>query len=946
MKLSRRNFIKRGVIAGITVYTVPALAQFKLDLDGQSNQVSPELYEKWSTNGETNFRIDAIAKVTGEKIYGRDLRATDIEGWPNSQAFAYYIRATKADQLYEGIDIDFLPAPLKPIKIITAEMLEQDGIVLPHFYGKNPLVKIGTVPDYLGQAVALLIFDNFLAYSEAKSLLQFNPSVVKYGAKAPLAYKTMNPWGVHRITRMEGNPAGTLPDKYSPLQNGLPHVDYVDYKPNWPAPNANGTPLEQQMAVASEISKNFENEDYYILNRTYKTQFVDPMFMEPECFNGWYDEKTQTFHTIPTLQSIEDFYTNVANMLANGPLAGKVKDLIVHSPYVGGGFGGKDHSITAYYGLIAAMYHHNPVRLANDRFEQFQSGLKRHPFIMENRLAVDKKTGKFQGIISNMQLDGGGRANLSSAVASVGASGLQSIYYFPQNDITAVAYVSENPAAGSMRGFGTVQTMFAMENMVNEAAQVLNIDPIELRLRNALQPGQANTQGGVPTSPERYTDILKEVQKHDMWTKRAERKKAHEAKYPNQKFGTGFAICTKKFGTGNDAPATYIEMNEKGQLIAGITAVEMGTGAQTGQAAVMSKYLGHGADIMNLTEVKTWDALQMQATKSPYAMTEDYVKQMQQNPRWVTTKVFDSAASNSAYFQSKTTENAAKIIFRYGLWPAAKAIWSKLYFSGSQYADINFGAPEEATWVDGKLTTRGFIPLDLPTLAQYAHQHGFVTSAMVHSYNSWAWVEADFTIEGETQRYELDAVAVKYGKGASKDKQALMTSQGWHVLDRTNTAYPSPALRHAMGTYYAPCATIVDVAIDMGSGATNVIRTQSWVDAGQVIVKELVEGQLEGGIAMGIGHALYETLPSGEEGPGNGTWNLNRYQVSRANNVGVWEMNSILVPPVGKNDQYKGIAEVVMIPVIPAIIEAIYQATGTRFYHTPVTPADMREALQ
>ncbi len=53
-----------------------------------------------------------------------------------------------------------------------------------------------------------------------------------------------------------------------------------------------------------------------------------------------------------------------------------------------------------------------------------------------------------------MELDGGGRENFSSVVAEVGASALQSIYYFLKNDITAVANVSENPASGSMRGFG------------------------------------------------------------------------------------------------------------------------------------------------------------------------------------------------------------------------------------------------------------------------------------------------------------------------------------------------------------------------------------------------------------------------------------------------------------------------------------------------------------
>ncbi|HIF9421604.1 TPA: xanthine dehydrogenase family protein molybdopterin-binding subunit [Photobacterium damselae] len=945
VELSRRSFIKQGVMAGICIYTVPALARFNLNLDGSSSLISPELESSWKSNFKVNFRTDAVAKVTGEKVYGRDLRAGDIDEWPNQQYWAYYIRVDRADHIYEGIDINFLPQNAKPTTVITAETLIKDNVQLPPFYGVNMLVAEGQTPDYLGQAAALLIFDSFLTFNRAKSMIQFNDNVIKYGKKTPLVANSLDPWGTWRITRVEGNSKGTLPDLYSPLKNGLNFPNYVDHKPFWPQANANGSSLEQQMSVAKTIESAMYEPDNFILDRRYQTQIIDPMFMEPECFNGWYDKQTQTMHTIPTSQSPADFYRYATLMLSQGPLAGKVKNLVVHSPYIGGGFGGKDHSILPYYGLLAAMYCDKPVRMANDRFQQFQSGLKRHPFDMHNRLSINKKTGKFQGIISSMSLDGGGRENFSSVVAEVGASALQSIYYFPRNDITAVANVSDNPDAGSMRGFGTLQTMAAMEMMVNEAAQLLNIDPIDLRLRNAIKVGQANTQGAVPTSTEHYKEILKQVQNHEIWTQKEQRRKEFEAKNPNKKFGTGFAICTKDYGAGNEAPSTYIEMDRTGNLVLGVAVVEIGTGAQTSQAAVIEPYFGRPADTVNLAEVEGWAPLQLIETESAFTMSQSYQDKMQQNPRWTPSVELASSASNSAYFQSKATENAAKIVFEYGLWPAAKAIWSKLYYSGSEYSDIDFGPMEDAVWVDGKLSAQGMVPLELSMLAQYAHQHGLVTSAMVHSFNRWAWVESDFTIEGNTQRYELDAVAIKYGSGASADKQKLMSSEGWHLLDRSNVRYPATALNNAMVVYYAPCATVVDLAVELGTGKVEIVRTHTWLDAGKVIVKELVEGQIEGGLVMGIGHALHEYLPSGNEGPGDGSWNLNRYHVPLAPDVGVWNMEHTLMPPFNNSDQRKGIAEVVMIPIVPAITEALYQITNTRFYHLPVTAQNIKEAL-
>lgn len=84
------------------------------------------------------------------------------------------------------------------------------------------------------------------------------------------------------------------------------------------------------------------------------------------------------------------------------------------------------------------------------------------------------------------------------------------------------------------------------------------------------------------------------------------------------------------------------------------------------------------------------------------------------------------------------------------------------------------------------------------------------------------------------------------------------------------------------------------------------MRHHSLVDSGQMIVPELVSGQLQGGLAMGIGHALMEELPLYEEGPGNGTWNFNRYTLPRAKNVAVWNQTAIILRRCLKPHQPEG----------------------------------------
>jgi CO/xanthine dehydrogenase Mo-binding subunit len=296
-----------------------------------------------------------------------------------------------------------------------------------------------------------------------------------------------------------------------------------------------------------------------------------------------------------------------------------------------------------------------------------------------------------------------------------------------------------------------------------------------------------------------------------------------------------------------------------------------------------------------------------------------------------------------AYFQGHATKECCRIVFDHGLWPAAKAIWSGGALGGASSSDVI--RKEDARWVDGKLTADGQQPLSLQTLAKKMHDMGGVNSAMVHTFNRWRWATADFDIGGKLDNYAIDALAVQYGDGADSKKKRAMTSEGWHLLDRKNMSYPDTVRNNAFVTYYSPAAIIVDVAVDKKTHQVEVLRTSSWLECGRPIVEDLVLGQMEGGLAMGIGHALLEELPSGAAGPGDGSWNITGYKVPFAKDVGVWQQEHHILPPLSDTDPNKGCAEVVCIPVIAAIQEGIYQATGARINSTPMTAEKIKRAL-
>ena len=80
---------------------------------------------------------------------------------------------------------------------------------------------------------------------------------------------------------------------------------------------------------------------------------------------------------------------------------------------------------------------------------------------------------------------------------------------------------------------------------------------------------------------------------------------------------------------------------------------------------------------------------------------------------------------------------------------------------------------------------------------------------MVHSYNRWAWATAAFDLPDGRYEGAIDALAVKYGTGAGADRKALMTTDGFHRLDRVSVNFPPVALERIDVGYAGAAGTIV-----------------------------------------------------------------------------------------------------------------------------------------
>jgi CO/xanthine dehydrogenase Mo-binding subunit len=166
----------------------------------------------------------------------------------------------------------------------------------------------------------------------------------------------------------------------------------------------------------------------------------------------------------------------------------------IHLAGVGGAFGGREDLSMQIHGALLALKTNRPVKMVYNREESFAGHVHRHPAKIwaEHRADGD---GKLVCVRMKILLDGGAYASSSTAVCSNAASFACGPYAVPNALIECKAVFTNNPPCGAMRGFGAVQTCFAAEGQMDKLAAALSVDPVQLRLRNALAYGDSLPTG-------------------------------------------------------------------------------------------------------------------------------------------------------------------------------------------------------------------------------------------------------------------------------------------------------------------------------------------------------------------------------------------------------------------------------------------------------------------
>ncbi|HWC81872.1 MAG TPA: xanthine dehydrogenase subunit D [Pseudonocardiaceae bacterium] len=178
---------------------------------------------------------------------------------------------------------------------------------------------------------------------------------------------------------------------------------------------------------------------------------------------------------------------------------------------VGGAFGGREDLSMQVHASLLALHTGRPVKMVYNREDSFFGHVHRHPAVLRYEHGATRD-GKLVYVKAKIYLDGGAYASSTPAVVANAATLGVGPYDVPNVAIDCWGVYTNNPPCGAMRGFGAVQAGFAYESQMDRLATELGMDPVELRMRNAMAQGSVMPTGQLVDAPAPVAELLRLVQ--------------------------------------------------------------------------------------------------------------------------------------------------------------------------------------------------------------------------------------------------------------------------------------------------------------------------------------------------------------------------------------------------------------------------------------------------
>ncbi|MBI3091448.1 MAG: molybdopterin-dependent oxidoreductase [Candidatus Tectomicrobia bacterium] len=744
-------------------------------------------------------RIDGVEKATGQARYTADLRLPRL-------LHGKVVRSSVPHARIRAIDLGHA-RKVPGVKAILT------GLDLPdHRFGlmvqdQRPLARDKV--RFIGDEVAAVVASHADAAAEAADLVR-----IEYD-ELPAVYdvfEAMQP-EAPRLHEVEGNVAYRLA-----FQRG--NVD--------------------EALAASDV----------VVSARYRTSAVHPLPLEPMvCVAEPHADGRLTIYT-----------PNQNIFLARGHLAKALRlpldRLRLVQLAIGGGFGAKLDMPVHVQAAVMALAVRQPVRLLLDRHEDFSCTMARVPMTVDLTLGARRDgtlTAKRQRIIA----DNGAYSSHAPAILASSSTKGDSLYRVRNVACEGLLVYTNKTPTGAFRGYGNPQLTFALESHMDVLAEALGIDPVELRLKNAMRPGEVSVHGntihsgGAEVCLRRALQVLPPLPEV-----RAPRGPGGRLTRRGRGVACGIHVSGARGFVNWDGGAAQIHLHEDGtaRLLNGDG--EMGQGSMTTLAQIVAEELGLKTEDVRVAPPDT--------DTSPYGL--------------------GSFASRLTVTTGHAVRNAAREVRR-------------------QLCDVAADALEvsadDLEFVDRRIRLRG------------SPQHGM-------------------------------SVADAAARAVFRQGGAPIMGQG--VYDAPTTlADPVTKYGDTSSTYVFMCQ-VADVEVDLETGRVTVLNLYSAHDIGKVMNPLGAEGQVEGGVAQGLGFALSEEVIT--QGGKIQNADLTDYRLLTA-----LDLPAIAYDLLETNDPIgpygaKALGETPLVPTAAAVANAVRAATGVRISELPLSPARVLAALR
>ena len=748
--------------------------------------------------GTPRPRLDAPEKVTGATRYAADPPYSGL-------LHARLVLATEAHALIRGIDPDAALAVPGVVAVLTAADLPLTTTGTDRT--SEPLARTEVV--FAGQPVALVVADSEAAAADAVEgvFVDYEPLPAVVDVEAAMEAGSPLARSVEEI-----EDEGDLESMHATVDHGQREE---------PQELLSGNVLDRVHRSSGDVATALEASDV-VVSGTFRTPWVYQAYLEPQVCTAWLEPSGTLVVSTSTQGS---FMTRRELARAFGLPLERIR--VIAEP-LGGAFGGK-------FGLVeplaagAALALGRAVRLVLTRTDDFQAT---NPVSAQvTRLRVGARAdGTLTAIEARMIADRG--SNAGWGVEGITTLLVAGPYRWEAYDLRGYGVQTNRFTFGAYRAPGAPTAAFAIESLLDELAARLGIDPLELRLRNAVREGDVGVSER-PFSVIGAVEVVERLREHALWTTRGSLPEGE---------GVGFAVG---YWPGGTEPSSAICRVDSDGTMTVVTSVADMSGVTTGFAMLAADAFGLPPDRVRVVIADT--------ASGPY-----------------------SGASGG----SKVMYSVGPAVQR-----AAEGARAKLLAAASQELEI---APDDLEVVDGVVRAIGA-------------------------------PDRSITVE------EIAGKALRFGGR-------------YEPIEGHGGSAPASAAPSVAGH-------LAHVRVDRETGEVELLRHVVAQDVGKALNPALVEGQMRGGVAQGIGWALFEELAHDEDGRLL-TGSFLDYAIPPAGRVPEIETFIVEVPAPDGPYGAKGIGEASVVAAPAAIANAVAAASGARMHELPMTAPRLWAALE